>query len=255
MPAVRESEGRVFFEGATGLFRGLPPAFAAGFTCGDLARAGAPAGRAAASLAAALGAPAAEVARLRQVHGRAVLILEEKPGAGGDLVAGEGDAALTREPGRLLVVASADCVPILLADPATGWIAAVHAGWRGTALRILDAVLEELGIRGVDAANLFAAFGPSISQDRYEVGPEVLKKMSEAYEGVPVDPSATVKGHGDRTLLDVAAFNRALLLRRGVPAANVREAGLCTFDGADLFPSWRRDGPGTGRILTGIVRI
>ena len=150
---------------------------------------------------------------------------------------------------------TADCVPILLADTVTGWIAAVHAGWRGTALRILDAVLDALKSEGVSPANLVAAFGPSISRDRYEVGPEVIQRLAEAYDGVPVDPSATRKGNGDRTLLDLAAFNRALLLHRGVPAAHLLDTGLCTFEREDFLHSYRRDGPGPGRILTGIVRL
>src|SRR5262245_52769451 len=97
-------------------FMGLPDGFAAGFTtrarAPDVVRSEETARR----LAVALGAPRAERSRAKQVHGRGVLVLEDPPESGRDVVAGEADALLTREPGRLLAVASADCVPILLLD-------------------------------------------------------------------------------------------------------------------------------------------
>jgi YfiH family protein len=241
----------------SGLFRftGLPPGFAAGFTTRRLAPDEAGAAEATRRLAIALGAPEAERARPRQVHGRAVIVLEERPRAGADVVAGEADALLTREPGRLLAVASADCVPILLLDAETGWMAAVHAGWRGTAARILDAVLDALEARGALASRLVALFGPSISRDRYEVGPEVVDLMRRSYEQIEVPTKAIRAGAGDRSFLDVAAFDSALLLARGVPVTSIRATGLCSAERADFFPSYRRDGARTGRIMTGTVSM
>src|SRR5262249_39477984 len=135
-------------------------------------------------LAIALGAPDSESARLKQMHGTSVVVLDDELQRGADRVGGEADALLSRVPGRLLAVASADCVPILLLDAESGWMAAVHAGWRGTAARILDAVLDVLEERGVLAGRLLALFGPSISRDRYEVGPEVVDALGRAYESV-----------------------------------------------------------------------
>ena len=87
---------------------------------------------------------------LKQVHGRSILHLRRTARESArNILLGEGDAVLTCQPNVLLVVASADCVPIVLADPVTGWIAAVHAGWRGTAARVLDAALDALAARGV----------------------------------------------------------------------------------------------------------
>jgi YfiH family protein len=229
------------------------PAFAAGFTRGALtARALSPddAGRA---LAHALGAPEAEVVRLKQVHGHAILPFEGPARKRGYTLLGEGDALITSEQNVLLAVASADCVPIVLADPETGWIAAVHAGWRGTEARVLDAALDALSARGVRLGNLFAAFGPSISRDRYEVGPEVIAVLRDAYRGVDVPADAVREERGDRHFVDVAAFNEAALRARGVGAEHIATSGLCTAGAPDL-PSWRRDGAGAGRILTGIVR-
>jgi hypothetical protein len=186
------------------------------------------------------------------VHGRSILSFEAPARKRGYTLLGEGDGLLACQPSVLLAVASADCVPVVLADPQTGWIAAVHAGWRGTALRVLDAALDALAARGVRPENLHAALGPSVSRDRYEVGPEVVAALRNAYRGVDVPAEAVRGGRGDRVFVDVAAFNAATLRARGVPASRTTAPGLCTASTPDL-PSWRRDGPGTGRILTGIV--
>ncbi|HEY3350412.1 MAG TPA: polyphenol oxidase family protein [Thermoanaerobaculia bacterium] len=228
------------------------PGFVAGFTRGALtARSLSPdlAGRA---LAEALGAPGAEVVRLVQVHGSRVLTFEAPARKRGHTLLEDGDVLTASQPNVLLAVASADCVPIVLADPATGWMAAIHAGWRGTALRVLDAALDALEARGVALRGLSAAFGPSIARDRYEVGPEVVAALLDAYGAAP--EGAVAAGAGGKAFVDVAAFNEAALLARGLDPARIRRPGLCNAVAHDL-PSWRRDGPGAGRILTGVVRL
>jgi YfiH family protein len=241
-------------DGGGALFGDLAPGVTAGFTTRALVPDPFSPCDGVRALAEALSAPSAETVRARQVHGRGVVVLAEPAAWGTDTEVGEADALVTDRRGRLLAVASADCVPILLADAGGTWIAAVHAGWRGTVARILDAVLDVFAERGVAAAGLVAAFGPSIARDRYPVGPDVAAALDTAFRGVPLPAGARAQGLGDRTLLDVAANNRALLLARGVLPENIREARLCTFDRADLFPSYRRDGAGCGRIFTGIVK-
>ena len=231
---------------------GLSPGFAAGFTRGVLAERALDPDAAGRALAEALGAPDAEVVRLKQVHGFRVLTIEEPPRERRNTHLGEGDGLLTCQPNVLLAVASADCVPIVLADPRTGWIAAVHAGWRGTAARVLDAALDALEARGVRVAGVTAAFGPSIARDRYEVGPEVVEALRASYGVAPRD--AITAGAGGKAFIDVAAFNVAALVARGVDPARIHQIGICNAAAADL-PSWRRDGATTGRILTGIVRF
>jgi hypothetical protein len=226
--------------------------FAAGFTRGSLTNRALDPDAAARALAEALGAPEAEALRLTQVHGRVTLTFEEPARKRRTRILGTGDALLSNQPNVLLLVASADCVPIVLADPVTGWIAAVHAGWRGTAARVLDTALDALESRGVRIAGLSAAFGPSIARDRYEVGPEVVAALLDAYPAAPADAVRTLRN--GKALLDVAAFNEAALLARGVEPANLNRPGVCNAAAADL-PSWRRDGPGAGRILTGVVRL
>jgi polyphenol oxidase len=228
------------------------PGFAAGFTRGALTARSLDPDLAGRALAEALGAPEAEVVRPTQIHAARVLAFEEPPRKRRNVLLGEGDAVVANRPNVLLVVASADCVPIVLVDAVTGWIAAVHAGWRGTAARVLDSTLDALEARGVSARNLVAAFGPSIARERYEVGPEVVAALRAAYVFTP--EGAIAPDESGKAFLDVAAFNEAALLMRGVDPARIHRSAICNAAAADL-PSWRRDGPGAGRILTGVVRL
>ncbi|MCM3877338.1 MAG: polyphenol oxidase family protein [Thermoanaerobaculia bacterium] len=254
-PAARATSASAASAGAvTTLSLGSIHGFAAGFTRGPLAARSLDPDAAGRALAKALGAPDAEVVRLTQVHGRRILPFEAPARKRGYAVLGVADAIMTCQPNVLLAVASADCVPIVLADPATGWIAAVHAGWRGTAGRVLDAALDALAARGVRPEDLRAAFGPSISRGRYEVGPEVVAALREAYRNVALPEIAIRPGNEDRSTVDVAAFNVAALRARGITAERTAALNLCTHATPDL-PSWRRDGAATGRILTGIVRL
>lgn len=232
-----------------GRFTSLPAGIAGGFTTRISAPDSLSSGASLRRLAEGLGKPGAPAVRARQVHGRSVLFLDSPAEPEADTVLGEGDAIVTDRPGVLVAVASADCVPILLHEPATRLVAAVHAGWRGTALRILDAVLDAIESRGGKPGRILAAFGPSISRHRYEVGPEVVRELRGAYGDVP---GAIVSGRGDRSFADVAAFDRAGLLARGVPSEHIETCGLCTASDENL-PSYRRDGAGTGRIFTGIL--
>ena len=253
MTSVGRGERCVSFEGDLGLFRGLPEDVSAGFTTRRYgSRVAAP--RLAHALAATLGAPSARVVLARQVHGRHVLVVDGAPAPRKDDVFGVGDALMTREEGILLGIQSADCTPILLADSGGPWIAAVHAGWRGTAARILDAVLDRLEENAVPASRLVAAIGPCISQDRYEVGPEVVEALATGHAHLHVPAGAVRPGRHDRAHVDVVAFNKAVLVGRGVSPESILDAALCTAGCPDLFPSYRRDGKGTGRIVTGILR-
>lgn len=241
--------------GEAALFSGLPGGFAAGFTLRGDGLDQLPAGTLGRRLARHLGAPDAVVCRTRQVHGATVLSVDgQAPDASGALLAGEGDAIVTGGAGRLLVVSTADCVPLLLLDEASGWIAAVHAGWRGAAAGIAGAALDSLSARGVDPSSLVALFGPSISRDAYEVGPEVVEALRRRHGGA-LPGGAVVPGRGDRSFVDVALLVEASLLSRGVRAERILRPSLCTLSDPRRFPSYRRDGARAGRILTGVVRL
>ena len=235
--------------GGGALFDGLPSGLSAGFTTLDLVPDELPADEGARRFARMLGVPEAPVARLKQVHGAAVL--EARGIAPGEVaVVGAADAVVTTERGLVVAVVTADCVPIVLADLEAGVLAAAHAGWRGTAARVAEAALDALEARGGRAERSWALFGPSISRDRYEVGPEVLAAL-----GDPAPDGAVVAGRGDRSWLDVAAFNLAALLRRGFRPERVVRPALCTFGPPVRFCSYRRDGERAGRIFTGAVLL
>lgn len=239
--------GLVWPEGGGALFEGLPDGVSAGFTTLELVPEELEADAGGRRLAELLGAPSAPVARLKQIHGATVVEAKGVP-PGEVVVAGWGDALVTTERGLVLAIATADCVPLVLVDAEAGALAAVHAGWRGTAARVLHAAVDALEARGARPARLLALFGPSVSRDAYEVGPEVVAALDgELPEG------AAVPGLGDRFWLDVASCNEAALLRRGVRPERIARPRLCTFGEPARFPSYRRDGARSGRLFTGAV--
>lgn len=228
-------------------FAGLPEGVAAGFTTLALVPDDLDADEGARRLARLLGVPGAPVARLKQIHGALVV----EPGtveAGAVAVVGRGDALVTAEEGLVLAIATADCVPVVLVDVEAGALAVVHAGWRGTAARVVDAALDALVARGARTDRVLALFGPSISGSVYEVGPEVLAALEGTLPAAAVAP-----GRDDRSWLDVAACNESALLSRGVGAGRIVRPRLCTFLEDARFSSYRRDGEKAGRIFTGAV--
>ena len=174
------------------------------------------------------------MATLRQIHSNCVLAADQ-PG-----LAGEGDALVTRTPGLALSIRTADCYPILIADPRTRSIAAIHAGWRGSACRIVQETVARLHAAfGSDPQDLHAAIGPGIGGCCYEVGDEVARKFG-------------LEGRGK---IDLAAINRSQLIESGVPAAQIQSIGRCTRCEPKVFHSYRRDGDRAGRMTSFISVI
>lgn len=154
----------------------------------------------------------------------------------GDEPVASADAMVTVSPGVSLGILVADCVPIALASPEEGRIAAVHAGWRGLATGVVNAAVAAFA----DPATVRAAVGPAIGPDHYEVGEEVVDAMIE------VAGRATLANSVDgRFRLDLAGTAARLLRALGV--REVEAAGLCTACESKRFYSHRRDGPATGR--------
>ncbi len=202
-------------------------------------------------LLAALGLEAARVAAPRQVHSADVATLH----AGDPLPENHvfpGDAIVTDTPGVALMILAADCVPVLLYDPGRGVIAAVHAGWRGTAGGIAARAVEAMQTGfGVAPTNLRAALGPAIGRCCYEVGPEVLAAVTGA---TPLPPAALWDPlPGGKGMLDLIAANTAQLTAAGVPAERIGATSLCTACRTDLFFSHRRAGEPTGRAASVIA--
>ena len=185
---------------------------------------------------AALNAENWSLVTARQVHGtdlRAITSLED---ATSEPVAC--DALVSGIERTLLAVQTADCLPILLADPATGAFAAVHAGWRGTLAGILARTIEQMQLRfNLEIDNLHAAFGPGIGGCCFEVGPEVLAQFRNQYnyaDELIANSRVDGKAH-----LDIKRANARQLIDRGVPIDRIYESGLCTVCRNDLFFSYR----------------
>ncbi len=170
---------------------------------------------------------------LRQVHGTTVVDLDRCP-----QTQPEGDAALTRIPGRVCAVLTADCLPVLLCDAEASVVAAVHAGWRGLAAGVLETTVAAMGRAGV---TLSAWLGPAIGPEAFVVGGEVRRAF------VTGDPGAErcFHPHGDRWRADLFALARRRLEALGV---TVYGGGRCTWSDGRFF-SYRRDGV-TGRMAS-----
>jgi len=237
--------------------RALEPLARHGFTTRDLdpGRGGPGDDAGWASVAAWLGVPAAGLWRLDQVHGcRALRVDAPAMPAGVSLESA--DAAITTRTDVAVAVKVADCVPILLAHP-HGGVAAVHAGWRGTAQQIAGAAARDLASAvGGPVSGIVAAIGPSVGPCCYEVGQEV-RETFEAAGFAALDLHrwfAPIESPRATDTLDLWRANHDQLVAAGLDPANVHVAGLCTVTHADWFWSYRREGAKAGRMLAVIRR-
>ena len=161
------------------------------------------------------------------------------------------DALITNVPGYCVCVTTADCVPVLLYDRRLQVVAAVHAGWRGTVLRIAGKTVRILMDEyGADPRLMKAGIAPSIGPEAFEVGEEVVDAFREA----GFEMSCILKRDADtgKAHIDLWEANRLQLLTEGLSAGNIELAGICTYAHPDEFFSARRLGIKSGRILSGI---
>jgi YfiH family protein len=186
------------------------------------------------------------VYRVHQVHGdRVVKLMPTDPRD--QVEAQQADGIVTAVRGRMIGVLTADCVPLLLADPVQRVVGVAHAGWRGAARGIVQATVGAMrNAYHCDPKEIQAAIGPCIRECCCEVGSEVAINF-EKYEGV-----LSRVGEPSRIYLDLPAVVIQILRGEGLEAANVSDAGLCTACRADLLFSYRRDGAAAGRHLSAI---
>lgn len=176
------------------------------------------------------------LATLKQIHSADCIAAEGRIG-----LLGEGDALLENTPGAVVAVKTADCIPLLLVDEANRAVAAVHAGWRGTAAQIARRAVEAMRARfGTAPERLHAALGPGIGKCCFEVGPEVAEQF----------------GRAGRAHIDLAEENRRRLFEAGVTPVRLYASNLCTVCGAGEFHSFRRDREHAGRMhsFVGLAR-
>ena len=182
-------------------------------------------------LAQAMGARLDDFVFARQVHGSGVRVVGEGDAGRGafslDDAVPDADALVTRSPGVLLAILTADCVPIVLHDPVAGVLACVHAGWRGTAARVSAAALAAMQTLGSRPSQVIAGVGPAASPARYQVGADVHQAVTKAF-GEAADDLLHPGHTKDRWLLDLWAANRFLLLEAGVPAAQIHVTDIPT---------------------------
>jgi YfiH family protein len=185
--------------------------------------------------------PGWPVLRLKQVHSDIVHDMKDTGAANEPM---EGDAAITQLGGAVLGVQTADCVPILLADRKGHAVAAIHAGWRGTASRIAErSVASLVTTYRIPAQDLVAVIGPHNAVCCYEVGEEVVEAMN--------DPVAIVrKPEWAKPHLNQALANQRQLIAAGIPEEQIVVSNLCTQCRGDLFYSYRREGKRAGRMLS-----
>ncbi|MGA9525443.1 MAG: peptidoglycan editing factor PgeF [Myxococcaceae bacterium] len=184
------------------------------------------------------------IVTVSQVHGDTVRRAAAPPERIGAPPIGEADAVWTDHEGVAVGIRTADCVPILLVDEEQGRVAAVHSGWRGTDLRIVQRAVEVFAGQGSMPGRLLAAVGPAIQACCYEVSEELAHRFESGF-----GPGA-VRRSGGRPHLDLAFAVKETLRASGVPEENVDVLPHCTACDDVRFFSHRRDRGVTGRHLS-----
>jgi polyphenol oxidase len=210
-------------------------------------------------------APSAPAYRAQQVHGNIVLLASEIPVPPSDQGTNEqpsptwpdGDGVVSESGQQAMWVCTADCTPVLIGDGRTGQVAAVHAGWRGTAQKIVPVAIGRLQAQGSQLADLRVAMGPAIAGEVYQVAeavaletvatvsahldpsldPALLLAHWQAQDGPPILPDP----EPGKVRLDVRRVNALQLEQLGLSAEQVAIAPDCTFQDPTHFFSYRRD--------------
>jgi purine-nucleoside/S-methyl-5'-thioadenosine phosphorylase / adenosine deaminase len=203
----------------------------------------------------AIGSEGAPVVTARQTHSSERCLIESPQPAAGTQP--ECDAMITRLSNVMLAIQTADCLPVLIADPKTGTMAAIHAGWRGTAGRITERTIADMMLlHGVNTRDCIAALGPAACVDCYEVGQDVIDRYKSEFgywRGLLVNFKEDGKAH-----LDIRAANVQQLSFCGFDEDRIHVADYCTMHHNELFFSYRKEGKGqpsgVGRLLSVIGR-
>lgn len=210
-------------------------------------------------VAAAFGIPRRNFFQVHQVHGDRILIIDDAESQTFDPQSLDYDAVITNRPGLALCVKTADCVPVLMVDTEKRIVAAVHAGWRGSALNISGKVLRSLSERyGTRPQDVQAAIGPAIGACCYEVDATVFQAMESHPARNKIFAPRSGRGPGTgmemaKWKLNLALANRYQLQEMGVPWENIQDADLCTSCASEWFYSHRKEGGITGRLLNFIM--
>ncbi len=188
------------------------------------------------------GDPATPIHTVRQIHCERSVVAGRGPWN-----PPEADGLISAESGVLLAILTADCIPVLVADPVRRVVAAFHAGWRGTVARVVElGVARIVADFGSNPADLQAAIGPGIGACCYTVGAEVHERFIASF-GYAAELFHTVDGN---LRLDLPEANRRQLLAAGLAPGSIQRAGGCTSCHPDLYFSHRADQGRTGRMMS-----
>ncbi|MCX5777309.1 MAG: peptidoglycan editing factor PgeF [Candidatus Firestonebacteria bacterium] len=158
------------------------------------------------------------------------------------------DGLLTGKEKYMLLIFTADCLPVFLYDLRKGFIALLHCGWKSIKKRIVITALNKLKKKGAKAKDLKVILGPRIKECCYEVKPEFVKAFQVAYGKTGIYRR---KGKVFFSLSDIVKLQ---LKKAGLPKKNITDTKICTCCDKKKFFSYRRDGKGTGRMVSGIIR-
>jgi YfiH family protein len=186
---------------------------------------------------------------VKQVHGTEALVVDRVL-VPTDRFVGGWDALVTDQPGIMVAVRTADCVPILMHDPIRRVVAAVHAGWRGAVAGIVPKTLALLESRfGSCPEHIRISIGPSAGVCCYEVDEPVLERLCQGFP----DWKKVVRTKADgKTYLDLKALVKEQALALGAPPKSVSTVNLCTICYEDLFFSYRREGKVNGTMVSAV---
>ena len=180
-----------------------------------------------------------------QVHKAEIAVVDEQ----WDIDLEGYDALMTNVEEVCIGVSTADCIPVLLYDPRQRAVCAVHAGWRGTVMRIVEQSIARMTeVYGTNPADLIAQIGPGIHLESFEVGDEVYQAFEK--EGFPME---SISRKYEKWHIDLPECNRLQLISAGVPETHISVSPVCTYMQSDTYFSARRLGIESGRIFTGII--
>ncbi|MCI9285953.1 MAG: peptidoglycan editing factor PgeF [Muribaculaceae bacterium] len=191
-----------------------------------------------ADLASAIGVDEGDVFVPVQTHSSEVLVVDRLSARRPEGV----DALVTAAPGLVIGVSTADCVPVVMADPVAGIVAVAHAGWRGAVAGIVEKTLLTMLGLGASVKDVRAAFGPCICAECFEVGDEVAALFPES--------SVRRRPVWERPHVDLAGYIRGELLKAGMAPGNISAPGPCTMHHPSRYFSARVVGVKSGRMFT-----
>lgn len=186
-----------------------------------------------ARVAAKMGVVPDNLMSLHQIHSNTVVTITAPTTT--DAPPPKADAMVTATPGIALAILTADCQPVLFADPSAGIIGAAHAGWRGALNGVLEATIDAMETLGAKRENIAAAIGPAISQTAYEVGTDFREKF------LSIDPDSAqffAAGNDGHYQFDLPAFG--LMRLRAAKIGTAKWTRHCTYGDPDRFFSYRR---------------